>query len=115
WSGEVVSVEAVAGSPDRARVQLSWEGRDGRPIEKLLRLSEIVEGERFCETVEDDSSLDPSFWSHYREETVLADDGDATVVTLTRTDRYRGLAFLVFRYFAMRRELAKLREWGETG
>jgi Zn-dependent protease len=115
WSGEVVSAEPVMGSPDKARVQLSWEGRDGRPIEKLLSLSEIVEGERFCEAVEDDSSLDPSFWSDYHEATLLADDGDATLVTLSRTDRYRGLAFLVFRYFAMRRELTKLEEWGETG
>ncbi len=37
------------------------------------------------------------------------------LVTLTRTDRYRGLAFLVFRYFALRRELGKLKIWAETG
>jgi len=36
-------------------------------------------------------------------------------VTLSRTDRYRGIAFLVFRYFAMRRELSKLEIWAATG
>jgi len=115
WSGQVLSSEAVAGSPDRARVRLSWEGRDGRPIEKLLRLSDVVEGERFAARVEDDSSLDPAFWSHYREETVLEGAGAETVVRLIRTDRYRGLAFVIFRYFAMRRELTRLKEWGERG
>jgi hypothetical protein len=115
WSGELLSAEPVAGSPDKARVRLSWEGRDGRPIEKLLRLSEIVEGARFREQVEDDSSLDPAFWSQYSEEMVLEDAGAETRVTLTRTDRYRGLAFFIFRYFATRRELTRLKEWGETG
>ena len=38
-----------------------------------------------------------------------------SLVTLRRTDRYRGLAFLVFRFFAMRRELARLKQWAETG
>jgi Zn-dependent protease len=115
WSGEVLSAEAVAGSADRVRVRLSWEGRDGRPIEKLLRLSDVVEGRSFAGRVEDDSSLDPVFWAHYRDETVLEERGDGALVTLRRTDRYRGLAFLVFRYFATRRELTKLKEWGETG
>ena len=37
------------------------------------------------------------------------------LVTLSRTDRYRGAAFLIFRYFALRRELGKLKIWAETG
>lgn len=115
WSGEMLSAHVVPGSPDRVRVRLSWEGRDGSPIEKLLRLSDVVVGERLREQVEDDSSLDPIFWSHYREEIVLEDAGAETLVTVTRTDRYRGLAFLIFRYFAMRRELTRLKEWAETG
>jgi Zn-dependent protease len=96
-------------------VRLSWEGRDGRPIEKILRLSDVVPGRTFASRVEDDSSLDPSFWSDYLDETVLEDRDEGTLVTLRRTDRYRGLAFLVFRCFAMRRELVRLKEWAETG
>jgi Zn-dependent protease len=91
-------------------------GRTRRtPDQKLLRLSEVVEGSSFASRVEDDSSLDPVFWAHYRDETELEESGEGSLVTLRRTDRYRGLAFLVFRYFAMRRELSRLKEWGETG
>ncbi len=36
-------------------------------------------------------------------------------MSLSQTDRYRGVAFLVFRYFAMRRELGKLQKWARTG
>lgn len=115
WSGEIVSSEPVRGSIDRAKVQLSWEGRDGRPIEKLLHLSDIIPGERFTMRVEDDSSLDPAFWADYRDERSVEDCEEGSLVTLRRTDRYRGLAFLVFRYFATRRELARLKEWAETG
>ena len=45
----------------------------------------------------------------------LSREGGGTRVTLSQTDRYRGVAFLVFRYFAMRRELGKLKVWAETG
>ena len=38
-----------------------------------------------------------------------------SLVTMRRTDRYRGLAFLALRYFGMRRELTRLKEWAETG
>ena len=39
----------------------------------------------------------------------------AALVALRRTDRYRGLVFPVFRFFVMRRELARLKQWAETG
>ena len=45
----------------------------------------------------------------------LAGEDGKVRVTLTRTDRYRGAAFLIFRYFAMRRELNKLKVWAATG
>lgn len=115
WSGEILSSEPVAGAGDLVRVRLSWEGRDGRPIEKLLRLSDVVPGRRYAARVQDDSSLDPSFWSDYREDVSIEDDGAGSLVTLTQTDRYRGLAFLIFRYFALRRKEARLREWTESG
>jgi len=114
WS-EYLSAEAVGGSGDRIKAKLSWEGRDGRPIERLLRLSDVVAGHSFRMRVEDDSSLDPGFWADYREETSVHDRGEGSLVILRRTDRYRGLAFLVFRYFALRREAARLKEWVETG
>src|SRR4051812_14720691 len=114
WSGEIISAEALDGE-GLALIELSWEGRDGKPIERIARFEDVVEGSRFTMHVVEDTALDASFWKHYRETTELVAEGDATRVTLTQTDRYRGVAFLVFRYFAMRRELSKLQRWAATG
>ena len=115
WSGEILSAEPIGEGGSLARIRLSWEGRDGRPIERKVRLSDVVEGERYAMRVEDNSSLDPAFWADYREDSSLSEIDGASVVTLRRTDRYRGLAFPVFRFFMMRRELARLKQWAETG
>jgi Zn-dependent protease len=45
---------------------------------------------------------------------VSAAPGGAEIV-VEQTDRYRGLAFMVFRYFALRRELNALETWAQTG
>lgn len=115
WGEEYIDAEPVEGDAGLARLRLRWEGRDGNPIERIVRLEDVVEGRRFAMRVVDDTSLDPSFWAHYRETTDLALRDGAVQVTLTRTDRYRGLAFLGFRYFALRRQLGKLAIWAETG
>lgn len=114
WSGQRLAVEAL-GEPGLARMRLGWEGRDGKPIEHLVRLEDVVPGQRFSMRVIDDSSLHPTFWKDYRDSVELAGDDDSIRVTLSRTDRYRGAAFLIFRYFAMRRELSKFKRWAETG
>jgi Zn-dependent protease len=114
WSGQHLKAEVLDES-GLARIQLGWEGRDGEPIEHIVRLHDVVEGERFAMRVVDDSSLDSAFWSHYRNVVELAGQDDKVRVTLSRTDRYRGAAFLLFRYFALRRELGKLKIWAETG
>ena len=114
WSGQQLSGERMD-DPGLARVRLGWDGRDNRPIERILRLEDVVEGERFSARVVDDSSLDASFFADYRETAELSAEAGKTRVTLTRTDRYRGGAFLLFRYFALRRELGKLKLWAETG
>jgi Zn-dependent protease len=114
WSGEILSAEALD-EEGMVRVMLSWEGRDGKPIERRSHLTDVVEGNSFSMRVIDDTALDVSFWKDYRETVELVGEGGGTRVTLSQTDRYRGLAFLVFRYFAMRRELGKLRRWAETG
>jgi len=114
WSGEILSAEALAGD-QAVRLKVSWSGRDGTPIQRDVALEEVEPGQAFALRVTDDSSLDASFWANYRETAELEDMGSGTRVTLTRTDRYRGLAFFVFRYFALRREIGKLKRWAETG
>ncbi|UDL89882.1 site-2 protease family protein [Mesorhizobium sp. PAMC28654] len=114
WSGEILSAESL-GDGGMVRTRLSWEGRDGQPIERKIMLEEVEEYSRFSMRVIEDTALDPSFWADYRETTELVSEGAATRVILSQTDRYRGMAFLVFRYFAMRRELGKLEIWARTG
>ena len=114
WSAQLMKAEALD-EAGLVRIQLGWEGRDGRPIEHIVQLENVVEGERFSMRVVDDSSLDSAFWSHYRHVVELAGEDGKVRVTLTRSDRYRGAAFLIFRYFAMRRELNKLQVWAATG
>lgn len=114
WSGEILYAETLD-DRGQTRIILSWEGRDGQPIERKVLFDDVVEGRRFSMRVLDDTSLDASFWTDYRETTELVAEGSATRVTLSRTDRYRGVAFLIFRYFAMRRELSKLDVWARTG
>jgi Zn-dependent protease len=114
WSGEILSAQPLDGE-GVARIMLSWEGRDGKPIERRARFDGIVEGSRFSMRVVEDTALDSSFWKDYSETAELVSEGAGTRVTLSRTDRYRGVAFLVFRFFAMRRELSKLERWAVTG
>jgi Zn-dependent protease len=114
WSGEILSAEPLDGQ-GTARIVLSWEGRDGQPIERRSRFEDVVEGSRFSMRVIEDTALDASFWKDFYETTELVPEGEGTRVTLSQTDRYRGIAFLVFRYFAMRRELGKLQVWAKTG
>ncbi|WP_296746701.1 SRPBCC family protein [Mesorhizobium sp.] len=114
WSAEILSAQDLD-SEGNALIRLSWEGRDGQPIERKARFADVAEGSRFSMRVIEDTALDPSFWANYRETTELAPEGDRTRVTFTQTDRYRGVAFLIFRFFAMRRELRKLDVWAKTG
>ena len=93
WSGQILSAERVDGSTGLVRISLSWEGRDGTPIERTQHMLEVIENSRFAMRVTDDSALHQDFWSDYREEVAIEDCDGGSLVTFTRTDRYRGLAF----------------------
>jgi Zn-dependent protease len=113
WSGQILDSTRVG--EDTIRLRLAWRGRDDSPIERTYRVFDVVPLERFSTTVVEDDSLDPSFWANYRE-TVSFDGVDGAVkVTISRTDRYRGLAMMVVRYFGLRREIGRLKSWAETG
>jgi Zn-dependent protease len=113
WSGDFVGVEQL---PDgQVAMALTWDGRDGRPIMRVAQHENVVEGERFTSRIVEDSSLDAAFWANHVETVELAAADGGVVVTVEQTDRYRGFAFLAFRYFALRRKLMKLRIWAATG
>ncbi len=113
WSGTILSAEDLGDGHISA--QLSWQARDGSPVRHLMAISDFAEGERFGVRIADDNTLDGSFWEHYARAVSLEEDAGETVVKVTTRDRYRGTAFMLFRYFALRRELAKLKIWAETG
>jgi len=76
-----------------------------RRLRGLELLASRVAGGDLTVRVADDSSLDAAFWADYREANSIDESDGASVVTLRRTDRYRGLAFPVFRFFVMRRRI----------
>lgn len=112
WSGEIVSANGFRGG---AGITLARAGRDGRPVRRKLAFDGVVPGERFSMRIVDDTALGPSFWGHYRETVELSREGDAVRVTVQRTDRYCGFAFLAFRHVAAWRELSRLKAWAEVG
>lgn len=115
WSGEILSASAEDGDEGRARLRLGWEGRDGQPIVRLVALDDVDPGRRFVTRVLDDTSLDIAFWRDFSETVEIEPEGEGTRVVLSQSDRYRGLAFLAFRYFRLRRTLAGLARWATTG
>ena len=91
------------------------EDRYGDPIERKVCLEELSPGESYKLRIVDDSTLDPSFWQHYHEQVSITDTDTGCAVTVSETDRYRGFAFLGFRYFKIRRQLMGLKIWAESG
>lgn len=114
FDGDIVAARPEG--EDAAWLSYSWRGRDDRPIERLAKFEDVRPGEHFAMHVADDTSLDLSFWKHFRETVTLRSVGaDATEVNITQVDSYRGAAFLIFRHFALRRKMRRLAAWAETG
>lgn len=116
FDGEIVGVRRTA--QNSAWLSFSWRGRDDRPIERLAVFDDVRPQEHFAMRFADDTSLDLSFWKHFRERVSLTPvDGDpgTTQVTIEQVDSYRGAAFLIFRHFALRRKMHRLASWLETG
>ena len=116
WSPSLV--ESAAG-PDAGLVvqQLAHADRRGDPIRRTLEVSDVSGpwAHAYEARVVEDSTLDPSFWANFRERRMIGEAGGGTELVVEQTDRYRGLAFLIFRFFALRRELNALTGWLETG
>nr|WP_298105389.1 hypothetical protein [uncultured Shinella sp.] len=115
WHPSIVSSERL--SPGRVRQTLSHPDRHGIPITRTLEVREAADTQELaCETrVVDDSALDASFWGHYVERRFLRPVPGGTALTVEQTDRYRGIAFLLFRYIQLRREMKALDQWLTTG
>ncbi|WEZ83687.1 hypothetical protein P6U16_02405 [Rhizobium sp. 32-5/1] len=119
WHHTTLSSRILPGAELRVEQTFSHLDRHGLPIVRQLAVTEQGTENttaRQCELrVLEDSALDDAFWKDFRERRKLVAADDGVVLTLEQTDRYRGLAFLIFRYFAMRREMKALEQWLETG
>nr|WP_314093853.1 hypothetical protein [uncultured Shinella sp.] len=115
WHPSVVSTEKL--SAGRVRQTLSHPDRHGAPITRTLEVHEAQDADDLaCEArVVDDSALDASFWKNYVERRFLRPVPGGTALTVEQTDRYRGVAFLLFRYIQLRREMKALDQWLATG
>ena len=115
WNGTIISSELEPGTQKFGKLLISYEDRNGDPIERKVCLEKLSPGESYKLRIVDDTTLDPSFWQHYHEEVSISDTETGCAVTVSETDRYRGFAFLGFRYFKIRRQLMGLKIWAESG
>ncbi|QKV17776.1 site-2 protease family protein [Oricola thermophila] len=114
WNGAVT--EVIRTGPTTGHMVTSHAGRDGQPIRRDFEIVDEVPGESFTMRFTNDTSLAQSFWENHEMRFRVEDAGDGQAVArLAETDRYRGVAFLVFRFFALRRQARKLKRWAETG
>ncbi len=113
WHPSVVTSEQAGDG--LVRQSLSHQDRQGRPIERVMRLDPVELGVCYSAQVVDDSALDAAFWSNYSEVRRVNHAPEGSELIVEQTDRYRGLAFLVFRYFALLREVNSLGSWFRTG
>ncbi len=93
--------------------------KNGEPLRRLLSLEPLAavtgSAHGFQSAVIDDSTLDLSFWRDFRERRIVRPTPEGAMLEIAQTDRYRGLAFLIFRYVALRREMRALEGWLATG
>ncbi|MXN52158.1 hypothetical protein GR158_13620 [Shinella sp. AETb1-6] len=115
WHPAILSSEPL--SADRVRQTFRYPDRRGEPITRTVSVREARDGDGIaCETrVIEDSALDASFWHDYIDRRFLRPVPGGTLMTVEQTDRYRGVAFLLFRYVQLRREMKALDQWLATG
>jgi Zn-dependent protease len=116
WSPAILSSEA-ASEKGRVVQRFAHSDRKGQPIRRTLAVeaSELAGAHAYDARVVEDSALDPSAWANYSERRIVAAAPAGTELIVEQTDRYRGLALLVFRFFMIRRELTQLDSCLRTG
>ncbi len=112
WNQAVSAVEKF--DAQSGKMITTHSDRSGGYIERDFSLED--DGNAWRTRFTSDTSLAQDFWHDHEMATSLypvADD--VTDVTISETDRYRGVAFLVYRFFSLRRQALKLKIWIEQG
>jgi len=119
WHHSVISSRALADRSGVMEQTYRHLEKNGAPSRRRLALDPLPSmasnAHGFQARIIDDSTLDPTFWNHYRERRIMRPTPDGALLEVEQTDRYRGLAFLMFRYFVLRREMKALDGWLKTG
>ena len=115
WHHSVLTSQSFVDAPDRVQQTYTHLDRHGEPIVRTLQITQSLSGTEYTARVLEDSALDAAFWTDFSERRRLVEDGDVMHLTIEQTDRYRGLAFLIFRFFSLRREMKSLQQWIDTG
>ena len=116
WNQAIVAVRAHEDDPLHGHMVTTHSGRDGKPIERDFLIEDCVEGERYRLRYTSDTSLEQSFWADHFMTVSISGEGDrASLVEIAETDRYKGAAFLIYRYFSLRRLASKIPVWLRTG
>jgi Zn-dependent protease len=119
WHHSMISSTPRADGTNVVEQTFTLPDRHGEPLRRLLALEPVLavagNARGFQSSIIDDSALDVSFWQDFRERRIVRPTKDGAILEIDQTDRYRGLAFLIFRYFALRREMQALSGWLKTG
>lgn len=115
WHYSVLTSRVLPGAESRVQQTYTHLDRHGQPIVRTFQITENPAAHTYKARVIDDSALDASFWKDFRECRRIEVDGDMVHLTIEQTDRYRGVAFMFFRFFVLRREVKALHQWLETG
>lgn len=112
WNQAVSAVEKI--DAHSGKMVTTHTDRSGGFIERNFSIAEDHQSWRTWFT--SDTSLAQDFWKHHEMGTKLipVEEG-VTDVIISETDSYRGIAFMVFRFFSLRRQALKLKIWTEQG
>ncbi len=120
WNPDVTAVRhGPSAGLDNGLVEMSmrYPDRSGQPVRRLYDVTEQAVDGSYASTsrIIADSTLANSFWQNFQDDRRIEPSSDGAIVTFSQSDTYRGLAFYLFRFFAMRREMAALEGWLDTG
>ncbi|KRB53788.1 hypothetical protein ASE04_29425 [Rhizobium sp. Root708] len=119
WHHSVLSSKPIRQRGNLVEQTYKHLDRHGAPLRRLLAVEPLDTANAntvgYRSSVVDDSTLDPSFWKNFQECRIVRETTGGVTIEITQTDRYRGLAFLIVRYFSLRREMRALEGWLKTG
>lgn len=119
WHHSIISSRLLPNRNDVVEQTYRHPDKNDAPLRRLLSLETIpaiaANAHGYQSSIIDDSTLDASFWKDFRERRIVRPTSGGAILEIAQTDRYRGLAFLIFRYFALRREISALEGWLKTG